>query len=126
MITSPGTSAMIVASHSTVVPAGPFATQCERPSPRSLNRLEMFHEARQVLEVAPETVNLFRRTIDDATRFRVNAVAAIAGELLGADQIERRNCEHVGCRERNASAFRVRRSQRSAETREIHRVARNA
>ena len=49
------TSLMISASHSTRAPAGPLATQCDRPLPRSVTRLEIRHEPRQVLEAGART-----------------------------------------------------------------------
>ena len=63
-ISSFGRSSMISASHSTTVPAGAFATQCERARRSARTDSRCAHEARQVLEVAPEAVDLLRRAVD--------------------------------------------------------------
>ena len=84
-ITLFSTSLMMRASHSTRIPAGPFATQCEIAFLAHRDGLEVLHELRQVLEVAPEPVQLAQRPVDRHRLFHVNAAgSAELGARVGA------------------------------------------
>ena len=63
-ISSFGRSSVISASHSTVVPAGALRLPVRAPLVEHLHRLEVAHEPRQVLEVAPEAVELLGGPVD--------------------------------------------------------------
>src|SRR6185369_10348785 len=86
----------------------------------------MSHEARQVLKVAPEVVDLFGRKIDDACALRVNALIAAAAQLHRADHVERSNGHYIRCSERDAAELCFRVSGGNAEAGEINRIADDA
>src|SRR5690242_1924184 len=85
----------------------------------------MAHEARQVLEVAPELINLFRRTIYNASAFCMNALVAVA-ELKRADHIKRGDCKDVSGCERESAEFCFRRRAGNTQTDKIQRIAGDA
>src|SRR4029078_3318488 len=86
----------------------------------------MAHEARQVLEVAPEVVDLFRRKIHDAVTFRVNALVATAAQLHCAHHVQRSDGHYIRCSERDASELCFRVSGGNSEAGEIYRITDDA
>src|SRR6185369_5658617 len=86
----------------------------------------MTHETRQILEIAPEAVDLFRRKIDNAGAFRVNSVVAAAAQLHGAHHVERSDGQYIRCSEGNASelCFGIRGG--NAEAGQIQRITGHA
>src|SRR6185369_11404343 len=86
----------------------------------------MAHKARQVFEVAPELIDLFRRKIYEACAFRLNAPVIAAAELHGADHVERSDGKYVRCRKRDASELCVRIGGGHTESSEIYRITDDA
>src|SRR5690349_8446114 len=85
----------------------------------------MTHETRQVLEVAPEVVDLFERTVHNTRSARMNSLFAVA-ELHRADHVEQRNGGHIRRRESDSSAFCFRCGACDSKTDEIECVSGNA
>src|ERR1043165_6476915 len=86
------------------------------------DRLQMLHEARQVLEVVPELIKLFGRAVDDDALAYANRASRrlfAAAELLRADHADPRPGDHVPGREREPALARTRRSEGRAEAREV-------
>src|ERR1041384_7763248 len=79
----------------------------------------MTHEARQVLEVTPELVNLFGCAIHDAGALRMNTSLAAIAQLHRAHDVECSDREHVRCRKRNASQLCFGISSGNTEARQI-------
>ena len=78
-MTLSGTSLMISAFHSTVVPGRTLRTPPRQRVGDPLDRFEVRHEARQILEVAPEPVQFGDRPIDDDAFFDDDPGAAAEG-----------------------------------------------
>ena len=75
-ITLFSTSLMISASHSTPKSAGPRAIQCDRPLPSSVTCSRWAKTRAQVLELAPERVDLGDRLLEAHGFTHVNAAVA--------------------------------------------------
>src|SRR6185312_8921476 len=95
---------------------------------RRAHRLHVIHEAREILEGAPERVELVWRTIDDNASRHPDAVlaGALAGEFARAVDVERGDAEHAGRRPRDAALFHSRRSAGRGERRDVDGIAGDA
>src|SRR6185437_3018829 len=96
--------------------------------PVRAHRLHVVHEAREILERAPECVELVRRPIDDdATRHAyARCPRGLAAQLARAVDVERGDAEHAGRGERDAALVRARRSAGGGERRDVDGVAGHA
>src|SRR6185369_4581658 len=88
------------------------------------DRVEMANETRQVLEVAPEVIDLFKRSVHNARSLRMNSVVVV-GELHGANHVERSDREHIRRCERHSAALCLRSCTGNTETDEIDCVSGN-
>src|SRR5215207_7808248 len=93
------------------------------------HRFEVTHEERQILEVAPVTVDLFGRGVDDDALVHRNLppfglrAVTVGAELPRAEHVERRHGQHVGRGEREPRLVVVGRRISRAQAREVERVA---
>ena len=86
----------------------------------------MSHEARQVLEVAPEAVDLFRRTIHDACAFRVNALVVPLLSCIAQITSSAVTASTFAVANATRPSFASGVSAGNAETGEIQRIAGDA
>ena len=127
---------VVSASHSTVVPAGAFAFQCERRSPVTVtdSRCRMnrgrFSKSCQNCVAPPRgllTVMLrFVRTMPLVGCPRWRPCCGCRDSCCARHDVERRHGEHVGRREQRAAAVVLRIRHRLAEQREVERVSGDA
>ena len=119
----------------------PFHRRAERrmrfpvgaPVVQHADRFEVGHEPGQVLEIAPESVDLLRRAVDGdrlahpyplpPARVPMADVIPGPGEPLARDDVQDRHPDHRGGGSGEAAMVVSTRAERSAEQRQIHGIA---
>ena len=122
-----GRSSVISASHSTVIPAGAFAFQCDRPFAVGLHGLQVAHDPRQVPEVAPEAVELLGGPVDrdrlvrrpPGRRPAPAGRVGTAAELDGVVGVQRRDADDGRGGRRHPVRLRRPGGHRAAQHREV-------
>ncbi len=126
-IRSPGWSSTTSASQWTVLPVGKLRHPPRATAADLLDRREVAHEHRQLLEVEPERVHVSRRAVDrDRADDRLgHSRPHLAGAPAG-DHVERGHAGDRGDSAHQALRVRALGAERPRQEREIDRIARDA